>query len=71
MGPLELALEFFYTHLPMCGSIVEGQGLLVVWVSRLFGIFLALAGVLIYIRSRGELTSAIHATESREQGAGS
>jgi glycosyltransferase 2 family protein len=61
MGPLEFVLEFFYTHLPMCPSIVTGQGLLVALVNRLNGIIFALSGVLIFIRGRRELAEAMHA----------
>ena len=50
MGPLEFVLEFFYTHLPMCGSIAKGQGLLVALVNRLNSILMALVGVLLYLR---------------------
>ena len=67
MGPLEFVLEFFYMRLPMCGSIAKGQGLLVALVNRLNGIFVALAGVVLYVRSRRELSEAIHASQAEPE----
>ncbi len=67
MGPMEFVLEFFYTHLPMCDSIVKGQGLLVVLVGRLNGIILALLGVLLNLGNRRELAEAIHAGEAEPE----
>lgn len=66
LGPFELVLEFFYTHLPSGESLIPaGQGLVVALVYRLINVLIAAMGIGYYLGSRREVAEVLQ--ETREQ----
>ena len=67
-GPFELLLEFFYTHVPEPGVVIqEGQGLVVALGYRLICILIAMVGACYYLGSRGEVAQALREAEQEQQ----
>jgi glycosyltransferase 2 family protein len=65
MGPLELVLEYLYTHVPAPVTIVAGQGLVVALGYRLITVLIAAVGACYYLGSREELAEVIHEAERK------
>lgn len=67
-GPFEFLLEFFYTHVPEEGVVIqEGQGLVVALGYRLICILIAMVGACYYLAGRGEVAQALREAEQEEQ----
>jgi glycosyltransferase 2 family protein len=64
MGPMEAAVDFLYTKVPVAGpAIAAGQGLVVVLVYRLMNLLIAALGSYYYFRNRSEMAEVIHESE--------
>lgn len=68
LGPFEMVLEFFYTHLPAGESLIPaGQGLVVALVYRLINVLIAALGLGYYLGSRREVAEVLQETREAEQ----
>jgi glycosyltransferase 2 family protein len=64
MGPLEVALTFFYANVPVAGTpIAAGQGLVVALIYRLITLLIAALGIFYYFGNRREMAEVIHEAE--------
>jgi len=71
LGPLELVLEFLYTHVPTeAGAIATGQGLLVALGYRLMTLLIAALGICYYFGNRRQLAEVIHEAGHEDQSPG-
>ena len=68
MGPLEFAIEFFYSHIPVASPppIAVGQGFIVALTYRIITVLIAALGVFYYFRNRREMADVIHEAEQEE-----
>ena len=67
MGPLEMALEFFYSNVPVAGApIASGQGFVVALAYRLITVLIAMLGIFYYFGNRREMAEVIHEAEQEE-----
>ena len=68
IGPLEIAVDFFYAHVPSATGvpIAAGQGLVVALAYRIITVLIAGLGAFYYFLNRREMEEVIQEAEQEE-----